>query len=165
MDYNENSDLLNRVVPLIENGAFLTVSSKEKSNTMAIGWAMTGICWRKPIVMVAVRNSRFTYSIIEEASDFTISIPSGNLRDEIFYCGTKSGRDVDKMKECGLSFAAARKTESPVIQTPGLHTECKIVYKSPMNPDVLVSEYHSLYPESDFHTLYYGEVLACYEIG
>lgn len=165
MDFKEISAVLNDIIPLIEKGAFLNVRSKEKSNTMAIGWAMMGICWRKPVMMVAVRNSRYTYEIMEEALDFTLSIPKGDLRDEIFYCGTKSGRDVDKLKECGLSFAAGQKVESPIIDTAGLHVECKIVYKNPIDPDSLLPAYHSIYPESDFHTLYFGEILTCYQIG
>ncbi len=164
MDFKDIPAVLNTIVPLIEKGAFLSVGSKERSNTMTIGWSMTGICWRRPILMVAVRNSRYTYEIMEEALDFCVSMPSGDLKDEVFYCATKSGRDVDKLKECGLSHAAGQKVESPIIDTAGLHIECRIVYKSAMDPDILVPDYHSLYPQKDFHTLYYGEILACYEI-
>lgn len=157
--------MLGRVVPLIESGAFLSVYDGNAFNTMTIGWGMAGICWRKPVLMVAVRDSRYTFAILEDAADFTVSMPSGNLRDEIFYCGTKSGRDVDKLEECGLKTIGARKTKTPIIDTPGLHIECKVMYKSAMDPAFLSSEHHSLYPEKDYHTLYYGEILACYETG
>lgn len=164
MDLREASVVMKDIIPLIEKGAFLSVRANDRSNTMTIGWGMAGICWRKPVLMVAVRNSRHTFGIMEEALDFTISMPSGNLRDEIFYCGTKSGRDVDKLKECGLSFTDGKKVQSPIIHTSGLHVECRIVYKNAMDPALLASDYHSLYPESDFHTLYYGEILTCYEV-
>ena len=152
------------IVALIEKGAFLTVRAADRTNTMTIGWGLAGICWRKPVLMVAVRKTRFTFEIMEAASDFTVSMPSGNLRDEIFYCGTKSGRDVDKFQECGLKAVSAREVSSPIIQMPGLHVECRIAYKSAMEAENLAQQFHGLYPQKDYHTLYYGEVVACYEI-
>ena len=77
-------DSINR----IKRGAFLTVKSGEKLNTMTIGWATFGIVWSKPIMMVAVRSSRHTFGIIDTAADFTVTIPNGNLDKEILseYC-------------------------------------------------------------------------------
>ena len=114
--------------------------------------------------MVAVRDSRYTFGIIEKASDFTVSIPAGDMHEEIMFCGTKSGRNVDKFRKCKLEITDSRQAVSPIINTPGLHFECKIVYKSAMDPTHLVKEYESLYPEKDYHTLYFGEILECYEI-
>jgi flavin reductase (DIM6/NTAB) family NADH-FMN oxidoreductase RutF len=163
----ETKDFLARagdIIPAIEKGAFLTVQAAGMCNTMTIGWGLVGLCWRKPVLMVAVRNSRHTFKIMEAAADFTVSMPSGNLRDEIFYCGTKSGRDVNKFEECELKTAAGRKIESPIIDTPGLHVECTMVYKNAMQPDNLASQFHGLYPEKDYHTLYFGEIVDCYEV-
>ena len=147
----------------IKEGVFLTVKAGGKLNTMTIGWATIGICWRKPIFMVAVRNSRHTFTLIEAAADFTVSMPSGDLRKEIMYCGTKSGREVDKFKACRLETEDARRVYSPIIKVPGRHYECRIVFKSAMDPAHLIAEYQSIYPEKDYHTLYFGEILACYE--
>lgn len=72
----------------IEKGAFPTVRAGRRLNTMTIGWATIGFCWRKPILMVAVRDSRHTYTIIEDAADFTVSIPSGGMQEAIMFCGT-----------------------------------------------------------------------------
>ena len=163
MEIKDVIPAVEKLVSLIEKGAFLSVKAQDKFNTMTIGWGTTGICWRKPILMVAVRNSRHTFTLMEVAPDFTVTLPSGNLRDEIFYCGTKSGRDVDKLQECGLNTAAGRKTQTPIIDVPGMHVECKIVYKSAMDPAYLNDDYHALYPKKDFHTLYFGEIVACYE--
>jgi flavin reductase (DIM6/NTAB) family NADH-FMN oxidoreductase RutF len=115
-------------------------------------------------MMVAVRNSRHTFGIIENAVDFTVSCPKDDMKDELMFCGTKSGRTYDKFKECGLKTGTAQKTTSPIIQIPGIHFECKIVYKAAMDPAFLEVEYQQLYPEKDFHTLYFGEIVDCYEI-
>ena len=149
----------------IKRGAFLTAKAEDALNTMTIGWATVGFIWQKPILMVAVRDSRHTFGIMEKATDFTVTIPSGNMLKETTFCGTKSGRDVDKFKECHLKTAAGRKVSSPVIDVPGIQYECKIVFKAPMDPALLDKDYDTaMYPQKDYHTLYFGEVLACYEI-
>jgi len=148
----------------IKKGAFLTVKVADELNTMTIGWATIGFIWQKPIMMVAVRPTRHTFGIIEKAQDFTVTIPSGDLSKAIAFCGTKSGRDVNKFKMCNLETADGRTVASPIIKVPGIHYECKIVYKSAMNPVHLDKSYDkALYPQKDYHTLYFGEILACYE--
>ena len=42
----------------IKQGAFLTVRAGEALNTMTIGWAAIGHVWRRPVLMVLVRDSR-----------------------------------------------------------------------------------------------------------
>jgi flavin reductase (DIM6/NTAB) family NADH-FMN oxidoreductase RutF len=153
-----------KVMTQIKEGAFLTVKADTRLNTMTIGWATVGIVWQKPIVMVAVRNSRHTFGIMENAADFTVSVPKDDMRDELMFCGTQSGRTYDKFKECGLKPGAGQKTLSPIIQIPGIHFECKIVYKSAMDPAFLDADYQRLYPKHDFHTLYFGELMECYEL-
>lgn len=154
-----------KAVTEIKNGAFLTVKSGEAINTMTIGWATFGYVWRKPIIMIAVRLSRHTFSIIETAEDFTVSIPASDMKKEILFCGTKSGRDYNKFRECNLQILDSQKVVTPIIKVPGLHYECKIVYKSAMDPAYLNKDYETaLYPEKDYHTLYFGEIVDCYEI-
>ena len=153
-----------RAMAQISKGAFLTVSAGDQLNTMTIGWATLGIIWRKPIMMVAVRDSRHTFGVIEKALDFTVSCPKDDMKDALMFCGTQSGRTYDKFKECKLKAGKAQKSTSPIIQTPGIHFECKIVYKSAMDPAFLDEGYMHIYPEKDFHTLYFGEIMACYEI-
>jgi flavin reductase (DIM6/NTAB) family NADH-FMN oxidoreductase RutF len=148
----------------IKEGAFLTVKSGNALNTMTIGWATFGVVWRKPIMMVCVRSSRHTFRIIEAAKDFTVTVPAGDMRKETDFCGTTSGRDVDKFKMCHLETTDSREVASPIIKIPGRHYECKIIYKSAMDPAHLEKDYDSsLYPKKDYHTLYFGEILACYE--
>ncbi|UCD33363.1 MAG: flavin reductase family protein [Desulfobacterales bacterium] len=153
-----------RAMSHIKKGVFLTVKSGEMINTMTIGWATFGYIWRKPIMMIAVRSTRHTFGIIEKANDFTVSIPWENMAKEITFCGTKSGRDFDKFKACSLSVVESQSVGSPIIKVQGLHYECKIIFKAAMDPDYLAETYEALYPEKDYHTLYFGEILECYEI-
>ena len=120
VDYKE---VAQRVLTRIDQGAFLTVKSGEAVNTMTIGWLTIGYVWRTPILMVAVRSSRHTFSIIEVSDDFTVSIPSLNMQREIEFCGTKSGRDYDKFKECNLQISESQDVATPIIRVPGIHFE------------------------------------------
>ena len=148
----------------IKSGAFLTVKSGNALNTMTIGWATFGVVWSKPSMMVAVRSSRHTFGIIEASKDFTVTVPTEDMHKEIAYCGSKSGRNVDKFKMCSIETTDSRQVTSPIIKTRGRHYECKIIYKSAMDPAHLDRTYDSsLYPKKDYHTLYFGEILACYE--
>ena len=157
-------EIAQEAISKIKRGAFLTVKSADAQNTMTIGWATFGFIWQKPVMMVAVRDSRYTFGIIEKASDFTVTIPAKDMIKETTFCGTKSGRDVDKFKMCNLQTADGHKVVSPIINVPGIHLECKIVFKSAMNPAFLDKNYDTaLYPQKDYHTLYFGEILACYE--
>ena len=147
----------------IKEGAFLTVVAGNAINTMTIGWATIGYIWRNPILTVAVRDSRHTFTLLEKADDFTVTVPGTDFREEIMFCGTRSGRDVDKFDACNLSTAQSRMVKSPIIGIAGLHFECRIVFKGAMDPAQLVADFQHLYPEKDYHTLYYGEIKACYE--
>ena len=90
---------------IIKKGAFLTVKAGSELNTMTIGWATTGHIWRKNVFMIAVRESRHTFGLIERADNFTVSVPTLDYKKEVLFCGTKSGRDVDKFKAGDLKTA------------------------------------------------------------
>lgn len=147
----------------IKRGAFLTVAAGDSVNTMTIGWATIGFVWKKPVFMVAVRDSRHTFTLLEKTDNFTVSIPSDKSSNKaLAFCGTQSGRDVDKFKECKLQTIPARKVASPVLGVSGVHYECRIIFKAPMDSELLASELQDLYPQNDYHTLYFGEIVSCY---
>jgi len=159
--YLENLD---SIMESLTKGAFLTVKSDDSINTMTIGWATIGFVWRKEVFMVAVRDSRHTFNLIEKSNDFTVTIPTDtSSKDAVMFCGTKSGRDYDKFIECGLQTRKAVTVDSPIIDIPGIHYECKIIYKSAMDNTNLDEKLEKLYPAKDYHTLYFGEILACYQ--
>ena len=141
------------------------MKSGEALNTMTIGWATIGIVWSRPIFMVAVRLSRHTFTLIEKADDFTVTIPSSGMEDELTFCGTESGRDYDKFEELNLPVAPGQRVTTPIINVPGLHYEAKIIYKSAMVPAYLDRELDAdVYPARDYHTHYFGEIVDCYRI-
>ncbi len=160
-DYLKDTEL---IMASIKKGAFLTVKAQNECNTMTIGWATIGYIWQRPVLMIAVRDSRHTFTLLEQTDNYTVTIPAGNtFKDAVAFCGTKSGREFDKFKECKLAVKQAQQVQSPIIDIPGIHYECKIIYKSAMDNSLMDSGLESLYPKKDYHTLYFGEIVACYE--
>jgi len=77
-------DYYDIVLKNISKGAFLTVASDERINTMTIGWGSLGHLWGKPIFMIMVRKSRYTYQLIEKSNEFTVTLPEDNdLKKEL----------------------------------------------------------------------------------
>lgn len=159
--YNE---LSKEMLTQLQKGAFLTVKSGDKLNTMTIGWGSLGYIWNKPVFMVMVRYSRHTFDLIDKAEDFTVSYPlNGQLKDALAFCGTKSGRDMDKIKECNLKLKNGNKVVTPIIEDCDLFLECKIAYKQHMDEKLLSKDIKDRsYSMGDYHVLYYGEIVDAY---
>ena len=152
------------IMECIKKGAFLTVKAGENLNTMTIGWATIGYIWQRPVFMIAVRDSRHTFTLLEQTDNYTVSIPTGDgYKDAIMFCGTKSGREFNKFTECALATKPAQQVQSPIIDIPAIHYECTIIYKSAMDHNFMDNSLEKLYPKKDYHTLYFGEIVACYE--
>jgi flavin reductase (DIM6/NTAB) family NADH-FMN oxidoreductase RutF len=151
---------------LRSNGLFLVTQGKKgKPNAMTIGWAFLGTMWRRPVFVVAVRLSRHTHSIIEDSDSFTVCLPGKDMEEWLDFCGTKSGRDVDKFKELGMTAAKGIAVKSPYIEECPVHFECQILYKDEMKPGRLIKAVEEeVYPTKDLHTIYYGEVKGVYEV-
>ncbi|NLP41310.1 MAG: flavin reductase family protein [Veillonellaceae bacterium] len=158
--YNEYAD---KALEILSNGAFLTTAHDGKVNTMTIGWGSVSYIWGKPVMMVMVRESRYTHDLIEKSGEFTVSLPFKDMKKKLNFCGAKSGREVDKIAVTELTTAPGQKVSTPVIADCGLTYECKIVYKQVMDEAGLDPEYkQKWYAQGDYHTLYYGEIVACY---
>jgi flavin reductase (DIM6/NTAB) family NADH-FMN oxidoreductase RutF len=146
----------------IKSGAFLTVQSGDIVNVMTIGWASIGFLWGRPMFSIMVRPTRFTFQLIEKSNEFTVAIPQTDMKSALDFCGTTSGKKIDKFKGCNLEIVPGKKVKTPLIKLQGLNFECAIVYKSVVDSVHLSETYTHLYPGKDFHTIYYGEIRSCY---
>ena len=138
----------------------LSLDANGKPNPMTIGWGTLGIVWGRPMWVVLVRPSRYTYGCLEHTGDFTVNVPPASLDDVAMFCGTVSGRDHDKMAEKGLTVEPSEAIISPGIAECPIIYECKVVQKTDVVPatfDPKIVE--QAYPRGDFHRVYFGEVL------
>lgn len=120
-EYNkiEASELPDNVIELIgKEWMLVTAGKKESYNTMTASWGGIGFIWNRPSTFVFVRDSRYTYEFLQREDSFTLSFFTEEYRKALGICGSKSGRDTDKVQEAGLtpletpsglmSFAEAR---------------------------------------------------------
>lgn len=146
----------------LKKGAFLMVDG----NPMTIGWAQFGVLWGKNTLSVYVRHSRYTHHLLEHAATFTVSVPkTGTLSDALAFCGTKSGRDVDKMSVLNASLSPAHFGGQDGYAGCRYHIECKILFRADLNEHLLEDEalLSRYYSSGDTHTMYVGEILGVAE--
>jgi flavin reductase (DIM6/NTAB) family NADH-FMN oxidoreductase RutF len=141
----------------------VTQGKDGKPNVMTIGWGTIGAIWSRPIFIVLVRPSRYTYSRLEEMSDFTVNVLPLELAAAASHCGTVSGRDHDKFQEMHLTAVASREVRAPIIQECIVHYECRTLHRNDLEPDALAQAVRDeAYPNGDFHRVYFGEIVAAY---
>ena len=70
---------------------------------MTISWGGLGTIWNKPVATVYVRNTRYTHEFMDNNEYFTVSFYPEECKSVLGVLGSKSGRDMDKMKETGLT--------------------------------------------------------------
>lgn len=153
------------ILKALSGGVLMTTKVGYKVNTMTIGWGHIGIEWGRPIFVAYVRESRYTKEMIDSNGEFTINVPLGAVDKKILgYCGTKSGRETDKIADLALHLEEPDAISVPGIRELPLTLECKVIYvqkeDSAAVPQNIIDRY---YPDvSDMHTAYYGEILSAY---
>ena len=169
-------DYAGKILEQTGKGVLLTTKADGKVNTMTIGWGTIGIEWGRPVFVAYVRVGRHTRQMLDESGEFTVNIPYGDVDSKILaVCGTKSGRDTDKIAELGLELVDSDVVAVPGIRQLPLTLECKVLCSQlqniPMLPEELLNRYYPQGVDSsnpgrneDFHVAYYGEIVNAYLI-
>ena len=165
----EIADYAGRIMEQTSKGILLTTKAGGQVNSMTIGWGFLGIQWAKPIFVVLVRQSRHTKKMLDENPEFTVNIPLGAIDPKILgTCGSKSGRDMDKIKELGLTLEEGETVSVPAIKELPLTLECKVIYRQDQDPNAIAPDDDARFyakgtaNEGDYHTAYYGQITAAY---
>ena len=163
-------DYAREIAKKMKPGILLTAKAGKKVNTMTIGWGTLGVEWSRPVFVAYVRESRFTRELLDENPEFTVNIPLDAIDGKLLgFCGTRSGREVDKIKELGLHLEEPMNISVPGIRELPLTLECKVIYRNPQPVEKLPQEIlDRYYPEQDgkrdAHIAYYGQILSAYII-
>jgi flavin reductase (DIM6/NTAB) family NADH-FMN oxidoreductase RutF len=135
--------------------------AKRSFNTMTVAWGGLGVMWSKPIAMVVVRPQRYTHEFMERFPDFTLCAFPPQYRAALNLLGSTSGRDGDKIARSGLTPRASVQVRAPCFTEASLVIECRKIYRDAIDPaGFLDPGIAANYPSRDFHSLYFGEVLA-----
>jgi len=143
------------------NWMLITAGDIKNYNMMTASWGGFGVLWHKNVCYVVIRPQRYTYEYVEKSDYFTLSFFNNDYKDALNICGSKSGRDIDKAKEAGLT-PVETDNGSVTFSQSRLFLECRKIYFQDLNPDnFLDSGIEKNYPTNDYHRMYVGEILSC----
>jgi flavin reductase (DIM6/NTAB) family NADH-FMN oxidoreductase RutF len=152
-------DISGNVFDLIgKKWMLITASSESGFNTMTASWGGMGVLWGKPVAFCFVRPQRYTYKFMERSGYYSLSFYDEAYRSALELCGTKSGRDCDKVKESGLTPVFGG--ESIYFEQSNLVLICKKLFADDFRPANFIDSSIELnYPGKDYHRAYIGEIV------
>ncbi|HNX24854.1 MAG TPA: flavin reductase family protein [Spirochaetota bacterium] len=135
----------------------ITSGTKDSFNTMTASWGGFGVLWNKPVSYIFVRPQRYTYEFLERNKSYSLSFFDEKYRKALTICGSKSGRDIDKVSEAGLT---------PVMSDNGivhfaeakLVVECSKLYYQDIDPSQFLDNSINKLYDNDYHRMYIGEI-------
>ena len=152
-------ELKDNFVKMISNDwALLTAGKSDDFNTMTVSWGGIGELWNKDVCFVFVRPQRYTYEFIEKNDYFSLSFFGGEYKKELGICGSKSGRDIDKMTETG--FTPVDLGNAVGYNEAKVNIVLKKLAYQDMKPYGFIDEsIMKNYANNDFHRVYIGEIV------
>ena len=163
------------IVRALGKGALLGTMG-DKYNAMVIGWGHLGVVWGRPTFVAYVREHRYTKAQLDKTHEFTVSVPLGEADKAITrICGLMSCRDIDKVREAGLTLVEPETNHTPGVAQYPLTIECRVLYSQKQDLSALPEDIRAgSYPQDvdggaplanrDAHTAYIGEIVDAYII-
>lgn len=140
----------------------ITAGTAERCNTMTASWGGLGVLWGEPAATVYIRPQRYTKEFIDREEYFTLSFFGPEYKKQLSLCGKVSGRDADKVKECGFTVRTAE-GGAPYFEEAELVLVCRKRYAQDLDPAAIPQDVQEKwYPQRDFHTMYIGQIVAAY---
>lgn len=154
------TDVKENVVELIsKRWGLVTAGDSSALNTMTVSWGAVGELWGKDVATVYIRPQRYTEEFLNSNDYFTLSFYPEEKKKSIHgICGSKSGRDVDKVKACSLT--PCFNEDAPYFEEADLVLVCRKAAKGKFDPSQFIDGTieKNWYPEKDFHYIYYGVI-------
>jgi len=143
----------------------ITAGTRDSFNTMTASWGTAGILWNKPVAICFIRPQRYTFGFMEKSDFYTLCFFSETERHILDYCGSRSGRDTDKIRETGLKPLFTG-NGSIYYEQASLVLECRKLYSARLEQDnFLVKKIITAnYPTKDFHKFFIGEIIKSLQV-
>ncbi len=165
MSYIELSpyELENALKLIGKDWMLITVKDGERVNAMTASWGCMGVLWNKPVAVGFVRPQRFTFGLAEAEDRVSLAFLGEEYRGALNICGTKSGRDGDKLALAGLSTHEMNGV--PVISEARLVLLCRKLYVGDLCEQGFVDKSLLVnYKNGDYHRMYVWEIEHAYKI-
>lgn len=142
-----------------EQWMLITAGDQDAFNTMTASWGGLGWLWNKPVAFIFVRPERYTHDFLESSDKVTLSFFPESCRNALQICGTRSGRDCDKVMEAGL-VPVALESGAVTFEQARLTVECLKLFKSDMKRDEFIDTdvYNKWYAAAGLHSVYVLEI-------
>ncbi len=138
----------------------ITASDKSKesgANAMTASWGGLGVLWNKNVATIYVRPQRYTYPLCEDADRISLCVLPEEYKDTHKILGRQSGRDMDKLKECGLGCTEIDGVR--VIDQARIAMICRKMYADDLKKERFIDkDQYKHYPTDDFHRFYILEI-------
>ena len=139
--------------------ALVAAKNGDYCNMMTASWGGLGIMWNKPAAFTFIRPQRFTFGLMEKEDYYSLSFYDEEYREALRFCGTQSGRDFDKAKECALTPVFDEK--APYFKEAKLVLICRKMYAQDLNGDSVIDKkiVAPQYSGDDYHRMYISEII------
>lgn len=153
-------ELQGNIIKMIsQDWMLITAGNAEKANMMTASWGGAGVLYNKPVAICFINPARYTYGIMEKSETFTLTFYPGEYKDVLQYCGTKSGRDEDKIKGSGLTPVYTENGAVAFSQACVI-IECrKMLSQSLMLDSIENEQERNKRAMQPMHKMYIGEIL------
>ena len=138
----------------------VTAGNKNNCNTMTASWGGLGVLWHEYVATAYVRPQRYTKQFMDSEKYFSLSFYGEEYRKALSLCGTKSGRDIDKIKECGFTVEYGV-GDTPYFAEAELVLICEKLYADELREEKFMDPSYAgqKYPQKDWHTFYIGKIV------
>lgn len=144
---------------LTEDWALVTAGDDNGYNTMTVSWGAFGELWGQDTATIYIRPQRYTEEFLNKNDYFSICFFPSELKQQIHsVCGSKSGRDVDKVKEAKITPAFDE--NAPYFEEARIVLICRKTAKAKFTPEQFIDDSiaQKWYPQNDLHNIYYGTI-------
>lgn len=145
----------NLIKAISDEWMLITAGDREGYNMMTASWGFAGEMWGSDSVIAMIRPQRYTMKFVEESDYFTLSF-YGDKREIHKVCGSKSGRDVDKTAETGLTPVFS--DNSVYFEEARLVLICKKQYLDTLREECFIDKEPLRWYDGDFHNMIIGKI-------
>lgn len=141
----------------------ITAGTPQQFNTMTASWGTMGILWNKPVAICFIRPHRYTFQFAESNQYFSLSFFNEEHHQILNFCGSHSGRDIDKIAATGLKPVQLN-NGCVSFEQAALIFECFKLYADYFKQEnfIVTEIIRKIYPVKDFHRFFIGEIINCY---
>lgn len=144
---------------LSEDWMLVTAGNDQKFNMMTASWGGLGYLYNKPVAFCFINPARHTYQLLDNGSTYTLSFYTETYRDALKYCGSHSGKDIDKVKATGLS-PISTPSGSKAFSEAWLIIECRKLISQPIYPNGMHdAKLKQEWEGKQTHQMFIGEII------